>query len=84
MSPGIEQDTCAEVTAMLREYDQGIVFSPVASYVGTYRFELYGSEMKFLQMQIEIIAPLIAESTILETDIDQKVVHEWRGGDMVV
>jgi len=34
-------------------------------------------------MAIEIIAPLVAESTILEFDIDQKIMKECRGSDMV-
>jgi len=65
------------------EYDQCIVLCPVAAYIGTDWSKCKGAESKFFEMLIEVIAPLIAESTIFDASIDKKIVHEWRCGDFV-
>ena len=76
MAPGVEEDAVGEWgDVMGGEDSQGVVFLPVVADVGADRVEGKGLEMEMGKVGLKVVGPLVAESPVFETDVDEKVVH---------
>ena len=84
MAPGIEKKgVCQWNSVASGDDDQRVVFTPVVADVGTDRKDREGGEMKLGKVHLEIVGPLVTQSSLFQTDVDKKVMQPGGGSDSV-
>lgn len=68
---------------MSRQHHEGIVLRPVAADIGSYRQDAECFGVEAAQVIQQIIRPLVAQASVFEVNIHQKIMHPRRGGDPV-